>query len=139
MPPCYTLPPGHSHLHSVQEDHGWKERGGLFWGWGEVGEASSCRGHRQGGGCDVRCNLLARMVPGIRALVLAGCLSPIWGLLATNWPQLPSVTSCQGPVKPWGLCLTQRVAKGAGHTDPASSVDSCSSGRPTSCHRKGQG
>ena len=37
MPPCYTLPPGHSHLHSVQEDHGWKERGGLFWGWGEVG------------------------------------------------------------------------------------------------------
>ena len=47
---------------------------------------------RRGGGCDVRCNLLARMVPGIGALVLAGCLSPRWGLLATNWPQLPSVT-----------------------------------------------
>lgn len=43
----------------------------------------------QGGGCDVRQNLLARMVPGIGALVLAGCLFTRWGLLATNWPQLP--------------------------------------------------
>lgn len=67
---------------------------------------------RQGGGCDVRHNLLARMVPGIGALVLAGCLSPRWELLATNWPQLPQCTSCQGPAELWGLCLTLRGNKG---------------------------
>lgn len=62
---------------------------------GAEGEASSCRSHQAGGVCDSD-NLLARMVPGMGALVLAGCLSPRWGLLATNWPHYPPVQPARG-------------------------------------------
>lgn len=72
---------------------------------------------RQGGGSDVRHNVLARLVPGIGALVLAGCLSSRWGLLATNWSQQPPTYILPGALP----------------------VGSCSWARPPSCQRQGQG
>lgn len=108
--PYHPPLPRHMRIHSVQEDHIRRNAedcsgGGERWGRLPVAVVTG-----QGGGCDVTYNLLARMVPGIGVLVLAGCLSPRWGLLVINWPQLPQKYIQPGACKASGPILWQGKA-----------------------------
>lgn len=85
--PYHPPPPRHMLIHSVQEDQVRRNMEDCSGGGDRRGRLSVAVVTGQGGGSDVRHNVLARLVPGIGALVLAGCLSSRWGLLATNWPQ----------------------------------------------------
>jgi hypothetical protein len=69
--------------------------GGKRRGWPPVAVVT-----RQGGGCDVRYNLLARMVPGIGLWSWLAAFPPDGG----SWQQAglssPQHTSCWGSAKP---------------------------------------
>lgn len=109
-PPPTPPPPRHMLIHSAQEDQVRRNTEDCYGGGDRRRRLSVAVVTGQGGGCDVRHNLLARMVPGIGTPVLAGCLSPRWGLLA---PQLPPAYILPGACKAGGPLLWV-FAPGAG-------------------------
>lgn len=78
----YCLPT----IHPAQEAHGQKEHEDCSGGGKRRGRPPVAVVTRQGGGCDVRYNLLARVMPGVGLWCWLAASPPDW---QAGWPQLP--------------------------------------------------